>query len=155
MVSNILASESKTINYSIQTQIPLKVWRLTPRYEVNKNDSRDSVRQTNDLVNNIYSLQIYGDISKPLGIRLGRKEIGLANRAILNSNIRWDKKRSNINPSTNYLDIYTGDLSTDYTISQNFRLALGAKISQEKHHPDFKKLDKTTYGINSTLTIQF
>lgn len=155
LVTNQLASQSDVTAYSIQTRIPAGSWAYTPRYERNENDSRDSVRKTNDLVNDIFSVQIYGDISKPLGIRLGRKEIGLANRMILNSTLKWDKKRSSINPGTNFLDTYSGTLSGDYTISQNFRLAIGGTYSQEVHHPDFKKLDRTTYGINSTLTIQF
>ena len=100
-------------------------------------------------------MQIYGDITKPVGIRFGRKEFGLDNRFILNSTLKWDKKRSNVNPGTNFLDIYSATLSGDYTISQNFRLALGGNFSYELHHPDFKKLDRSTFGINSTLTIQF
>ncbi|MCG3203816.1 MAG: hypothetical protein KCHDKBKB_00488 [Elusimicrobia bacterium] len=155
LVINQLVSESKLVNYSLQTRIPTKNWAYTPRYERVENDANDSVRVTNDLVNDIFSLQIYGDISKPLGIRLGRREIGLANRAILNSTIKWDKKRSSINPASNYLDTYSATLSGDYTISQNFRLAVGGNFSQERYHPDFKKLDKSVYGINSTLTIQF
>lgn len=155
LVTNTLNSKSDTVNYSIQTRIPWRVWAFTPRYEHNQNDTRDSIHATNDLVNDIFTLQIYGDISKPLGIRFGRKEIGLANRMILNSSIKWDKKRSAINPGTGYLDIYTATLSGDYTISQNFRLAVGGNYSQEVHHPDFKKLDTSNYGINSTLTIQF
>ncbi len=155
LVTNQLASRSDTTNFAIQTRIPVRSWAYTPRFERNINNAHDSVQQTNDLVNDVYSLQIYGDISKPLGIRLGRKEIGLANRMILNSTLKWDKKRSSINPGTNFLDTYSATVSGDYTISQNFRLAIGGNYSQEVHHPDFKKLDRSTFGINSTLTIQF
>jgi hypothetical protein len=155
LVVDQLASKSDTVNYSIQTRIPWRVWAFTPRYEHNKTDAFDSLQQTNDLLEDIYSLQIYGDIAKPLGIRIGRKEIGLANRMILNGNIKWDKKRSNINPSTNYLDTYTASLSGDYTISQNFRMAIGGSYSQESHQAEFKQLDTTIFGINTTLTIQF
>ena len=155
LITNQLASQSDTTNFSLQTRIPAGSWAYTPRVERNVSNARDSVRKTNDLVNDVFSLQIYGDVSKPLGIRLGRKEIGLANRMILNSTLKWDKKRSNINPSTNFLDIYSATLTGDYTISQNFRLAIGGNYSQEKHHPDFKKLDTTTFGITSTLTLQF
>jgi hypothetical protein len=155
LVANQLASKSDTTNYSIQTRIPWRVWAFTPRYEHNKTNAFDSIQQTNDLLNDIYSLQIYGDIAKPLGIRLGRKEIGLANRMILNSTIKWDKKRSNINPSTSYLDTYSASVSGDYTISQNFRMAIGGTYSQEVHNPEFKQLDTATFGINTTLTIQF
>lgn len=155
LVINQLASKSDTTNYSIQTRIPWRVWAFTPRYEHTKTNAFDSLQQTNDLSDDIYSLQIYGDIAKPLGIRLGRKEIGLANRMILNANIKWDKKRSAINPSTNYLDEYSGSVSGDYTISQNFRMAIGATYLQDIHNPEFKQLDTTTFGINTTLTIQF
>jgi len=155
LVTDQLTQKTDTVNYSIQTRIPVHSWAYTPRYERDTNFSHDSIQQTNDLVEDIFSLQIYGDISKPLGIRLGRKEIGLANRVILNSTLKWDKKRSAVNPATNYEDVYSGTLSGDYTISQNFRLAIGGNYSQEVHHPDFKTLDTTTFGINSTLTIQF
>ncbi len=60
-----------------------------------------------------------------------------------------------INPATNYLDTYSANASGDYTISQNFRLAVGATFAQEVHQSDFKKMDQMTYGLNSTLTIQF
>lgn len=155
LVSNQLTNKTKTRGYSIQTGIPWRVWRFTPRYDRNETDARDSVRITNDLVTESYSVQIYGDATKPLGLRLGRTEFGLENRLILNSTIRWEKKRSSVNPSTNYLDTYSATMSGDYTISKNFRLAIGGNFSQEKHHPDFKKLDQFTFGINSTLTIQF
>jgi len=150
-----LNSKSKSKGYSVQTSIPMKSWRFTPRYSRNQTDEWDSVKQTNDLVAEDYSLQIYGDLTKPLGVRFGRYEYGLQNRMILNSTIKWEKKRSAINPETNYLDTYSANASGDYTISQNFRLAIGATYSQEVHHPDFKKFDQSTYGVNSTLTIQF
>jgi hypothetical protein len=155
LATNQLASKTDTKAYSVQSRIPWHVWAFTPRYEHSQTDARDSIQVTNDLRVDTLSLQIYGDISKPLGVRFGRKEIGLANRMILNSTIKWDKKRSSINPSTNYLDIYSMTLSGDYTISKNFRLAVGGNFNQEKHHPEFKKLDQTIFGINSTLTIQF
>jgi hypothetical protein len=155
LITNTLTGKTDVVGYSVQTRIPWRVWAFTPRYESNKTESRDSVRLTNDLKNDIYSLQIYGDITKPVGIRFGRKEIGLANRFILNSTVKWDKKRSNVNPGTNYLDVYSGTVSGDYTISQNFRMAMGADLTHEAHHPEFKKLDRTSFGINSTLTIQF
>lgn len=155
LVTNQLTSKTDTVNYSIQARIPFKAWAYTPRYEFSNTETRDSVRLTNDLRNDILSLQIYGDVSKPLGIRFGRREIGLANRVIINSTIKWDKKRSSVNPSTNYLDTYSAAGTADYTISQNFRLAVGGSFAQEKHHPDFKKLDKFTFGLQSTLTIQF
>jgi hypothetical protein len=81
--------------------------------------------------------------------------LGVANRMILNSTLQWDKKRSNVNPSTNYLDTYTATLSGDYTLSKNFRLAIGGNYTQEVHHPDFKKFDQTILGVSTTLTIQF
>lgn len=155
LITNTLTSKTDTLGYSVQTRLPWRSWAFTPRFERSKTETRDALRLTNDLLNDIFTLQIYGDITKPLGIRIGRKEIGLANRFILNSTIKWDKKRSNVNPGTNFLDIYSATLSGDYTISQNFRLALGGNFSYEVHHPDFKKLDKSTFGINSTLTIQF
>jgi hypothetical protein len=156
LITNQLTSKSKTEAYSIQTGFPWrKVWRFTPRYERSKTDARDAIRITNDLLAETYSIVINGDLDRPLGLRIGRTEYGLTNRFIVNSTVKWDKKRSNINPSTNYLDIYSLTLSGDYTISKNFRLAVGGNFNQEKHHPDFKKLDQVTFGINSTLTIQF
>jgi hypothetical protein len=74
---------------------------------------------------------------------------------IVNSSLQWEKRRSNINPSSNYLDTYTATLSGDYTLSQNFRMAIGGNYSQEIHHPDFSKLNQSTFGLNTTLTIQF
>jgi hypothetical protein len=101
------------------------------------------------------SLLLYGDITKPLGIRLGRHEFGFANRLILNSTVKYERRRSVVNPSTNYLDTYSATVTGDYTISQNFRLALGGNISQENHYAEYSILDKTVFGINTTLTIQF
>ncbi|OVE76801.1 hypothetical protein BVX98_04790 [bacterium F11] len=155
LVTHQLTKKRKTSGYSIQTRIPWGAWSYTPRYERNETDERDSIRATDDLLSEVYSLQIYGDINRPFGVRLGRKEIGFANRLILNSTIKWDKKRSDINPQTNYLDVYSASLSGDYTISKNFRMAIGGSFSQETHHSDFDKLDKTVFSINSTLTIQF
>lgn len=155
LVTKNINSKSDFLSYSLQVRIPWRSWAFTPRYERSKTDARDSIRTTNDLLNEIYSLQIYGDITKPIGIRFGRTEIGLANRFILNANIKWDKKRSSVNPATSYLDLYSATMSGDYTISQNFRMALGGNFSQEVHHPSFKKLDRTTFGLNATLTIQF
>jgi hypothetical protein len=155
LATNQLASKTDTKAYSIQSRVPWRVWAFTPRYEHSQTDSRDSIQVTNDLRVDTLSLQIYGDISKPLGVRFGRKEIGLANRMILNSTLKWDRKRSSINPSTNYLDTYSAALSGDYTISQNFRMAIGGNFAQEDHHPDFKKFNQYTFGLNTTLTIQF
>lgn len=156
LITNQLTSKSRTEGYSLQTGFPWrKVWRFTPRYERTETDARDALRVTNDLVAEVFSVVINGDLDRPLGLRIGRTEYGLTNRFILNSTIKWDKKRSKINPSTNYLDIYSATLSGDYTISKNFRLAIGGNFSQEIHHPDFKKLDQTIFGLNSTLTIQF
>src|SRR5205823_13805384 len=122
LVSNLLSSQSDTKAYSIQTRIPKGNWAYTPRYQHNETSARDSVHQTNDLKDDTYSLQIYGDINRPLGIRLGHYELGVANRLIMNSTLQWEKRRSAIDPATNYLDLYTGSLSGDYTLSQNFRL---------------------------------
>jgi hypothetical protein len=153
--TGILTSKSLTKAYFVQTRIPNGPWAYTPRYEHSQTDANDSVNVTNDLRDDIYSLQIYGDITKPLGLRLGRHEIDFANRLILNSTIRWEKKRSAINPQTNYVDLYTGTISGDYTLSKNFRLAIGANYTQEKHYADFSQLNQYSFGINSTLTIQF
>ena len=155
LVLHQLTKKTKSRSYSIQTRVPWGSWAYTPRYEKNEVDSRDSVRITDDLVAEVYSLQIYGDINRPFGVRFGRREIGFANRMILNSTLKWDKKRSDVNPQTNYLDVYSASLSGDYTISKNFRMAIGGNFSQEVHHPEFDKLDKVTFSINSTLTIQF
>ncbi len=155
LVTHSLTSKTDSLNYAVQARIPWRVWAFTPRYEHAQTESRDAVQITNDLKNDIFSVQIYGDIAKPVGIRFGRKEIGLANRVIVNSTVKLDRKRSTVNPATNYVDVYSLTGTADYTISQNFRLAVGGNFAQEIHHPDFRKLDKTSFGINSTLTIQF
>lgn len=155
LVIKQIESKSDTLAYSVQIGIPWRSWRFTPRYDHNEIDTRDSIKKTNDLVQDTLALQIYADLTKPLGLRVGRREFGLQNRLILNSNITWDKKRSTINPNTNYLDVYTATLSGDYTLSKNFRLAVGGNFALEEHHPDFSKLDQTIFGVNSTLTIQF
>ncbi|MFN0118623.1 MAG: hypothetical protein ACKVQC_10075 [Elusimicrobiota bacterium] len=155
LVSNLLASKSNTLSYFLQTRIPWKIWAFTPRFERSKTDTKDSIRTTNDLLSEVYQVQIYGDINRPVGLRIGRRELALANRVIINSTVKWDKKRSSVNPGSNYLDTYSGTLSADYTISQNFRIAFGGNFSQEVHHPDFKKLDRLIFGLNSVLTIQF
>jgi hypothetical protein len=155
LVTNQLTSQTDTLGYSIQTRIPFHIWAFTPRYERQKTDGHDSVRVTNDLVVDTFSLQIYGDITKPIGIRFGRREIGLANRLILNSNLKYERRRSAIDPGTNFVDTYSATASGDYTISQNFRLAIGGNFSQENHGGGFQKFSKTVFGLNSTLTIQF
>jgi hypothetical protein len=156
LITQQLTSKSRTRTYSVQTGFPIKtVWRLTPRYEKTQTDAQDSIRITNDLVAETFSLQINGDLDKPLGLRVGRSEYGLTNRFIVSSLLKWDKKRSKVNPSTGQLDIYSGTLSGDYTLSKNFRVAVGGNFAQEIHYEEFKKLNTTTFGINSTLTIQF
>ncbi len=155
LVLQRISNKSDSKSYSIQTGVPWGAWRFTPRYDRSDTKARDAIQVTNDLIAQTYTLQIYGDITKPLGLRIGRTELGLANRFILNSTISWASKRSSINPATNYLDTYSASMSGDYTLSNNFRLAIGGTFSQEKHQKDFKKLDQMTFGVNSTLTIQF
>ena len=157
-VANDVSSTGKTSVFSTQLGWTLGIWRYTPRFELDVNQAANaSGVLTTDITHRIYSLQIYGDIARPLSLKLPflRNPLGLANRLLITTNLKLDQQRTSLDVADNYTDTYSGTITADYTISQNFKYTLGAGYSDIVHPAGFSELDVKTYTLTTALTIQF
>jgi hypothetical protein len=151
-------STGKTTSFSTQLGWTLGIWRYTPRFEMNVNQTKNaSDVLTADITERIYSLQMYGDIARPLSLKLPflRNPLGLANRLLLTINLKLDQRRTSLDVADDYTDTYTGTISGDYSISQNFKLTLGGGYSKIIHQAAFQLLNVSSYNLTTALTIQF
>ncbi|HOW27888.1 MAG TPA: hypothetical protein PK876_05255 [Elusimicrobiota bacterium] len=153
----ILNSIGRDLSYSSQIGMAFGSWRFTPRYDYVNGLTRDgSEKTTRDLTTKNYSLQIYLDKAYPSGFRLPftRIKFEKVSRFILNTTLRFEKKRSTLNVERDNTNTYAVDIRSEYEIAKNFRLTIGAGGSRIKNK--IKKDESIqTYELNSSLVIQF
>lgn len=157
-VADDIASTGKTSVFSTQLGWTLGIWRYTPRFEYDVNQAANaSGVLTTDITHRIYSLQMYGDIARPLSLKLPflRNPLGLANRLLLTTTVKLDQQRTSLDVADNYTDTYSFNISADYSISQNFKYTLGGGYSEIVHQADFSELNVETLTLTTALTIQF
>ncbi len=130
-------------------------WRFTPRYDQDQSQTEDGTgKLTSDFVNRNISLQIFGDVNIPRFFQLPfGKQLNLANRLILTSNLRYGMVRDSVD-ETRSVDNIATDLTGDFEVTPNIRIAFGGGFTRSMRKIK-KEEDFTTFNFTSRVTIQF
>ncbi|MBI4055405.1 MAG: hypothetical protein HY402_04640, partial [Elusimicrobia bacterium] len=143
-------------DFSTQSTFDSGIWRLTPRLDYQTNESQDGTgRFTAKGTILTPSLIARADLSLPSGLRIPflNRTLSLTNRFILNSTLKFERKRSPV-AQTDNSDTASLDFSGDYEVAQNLRLTLAGGISR-LWHKFLKQEDFLAYNFATTLTFQF
>ena len=150
-------NEANNLSWSGQAGINIGRWRFTVRYDNGQSWAKDGTgKLTTQLFTHAYTSSIYSDMSFPNGVPIPftNRTLPLTNRIIYNTTLKYSTQNSSLNIGRDNLDNYGVNMSTDYEVSQNFRVTVGAGWARLENR-DKPEDNYQTLEASGRLTIQF
>lgn len=150
-----IVTENISQSWGAQVGMQFGAWRITPKYNGSKADVFNAKRErTTDTLQQSGAIQFHADYNKPTNWRIPLfGMLRFSNRIIFDSEIKALFERSPIELEMNK-NIYTLTLSSDYDLTSNFKITLGAKFMKAEY---IKRSEDDYYGyeINATMSLIF